>query len=188
MSGTTDPFSIPHETGDDYATWFIKQKTDELVGHFGVSECDREDIEQELALDLIQRWPNFDPKKSKPRTFIARVVRNRISTIIRHRMTEQQRFEQIGHVPLDPTIEEEVSSCFRTGQTERIDQDDVDIEHDVDVVLAGLPDELRRTCELLKTESIAETARRLGINESTVRSRIKKVREQFEQAGLREYL
>lgn len=182
------PFSIPHETGNDYATWFIKQKTDELVGHFGVSECDREDIEQELALDLIRRWPKFDPERAQPRTFIARVVRNRISTIIRHRMSEQRRFEQLGQVPINRTIEEEVTSCFRTGRPERIDQEYVELEHDVNAVLAELPPELREIGELLRTKSRADVARELGISESTLRYRIEKLRSVFEEAGFRDCL
>lgn len=182
------PFAIPHRSGDDYATWYINQKTDELVGHFGISECEREDVKQELVLDLLQRWPNYDPDLSKPRTFIAKVIRHRISTIIRHRMSEQQVFEELGHIPIDETIEEESKECRRTAASERLEQDLVDLEDDVEVVLAGLPPELREIAERLRTESKAETARQLGIPESTVRYRVGKIRIAFEKAGLRDHL
>jgi RNA polymerase sigma-70 factor (ECF subfamily) len=182
------PFSIRRKGGDDYATWYIKRKTDELVGHFGIAESDRADIEQELALDLVQRWPKFDPGKSKPRTFITQVVRHKVSTIIRHRSTEQRRFEQIGHVPIDRSIEEEVPRCFRTGLPERIDQEYVDLSEDVAAVLAKLPAELRNICKQLRTESIAEVARQLGIPASTLRYRIRKIRGQFEEDALQDYL
>ena len=180
-------FSVPHKHGEDYASWLIQQKADELVGHFGITEDDREDIEQELALDLIRRWPKFDPQRSKPRTFIARVIRNKVSTLIRHRMSEQQQFEQVGY-SIDATVEEEVTTCFRTGQPHRTDQEYVALREDVRAVLARLPPELREVCERLKRASIPRVAKELGIPVTTLRYRLKKLRDVFEEAGLRDYL
>jgi len=48
-------FSQPHHSGDDYTTWLIKFKASKLVGNCGFTISDREDLEQELALTLLQR-------------------------------------------------------------------------------------------------------------------------------------
>lgn len=181
------PFSVSHKGGEDYATWYIKQKTDELVGHFGITEDDREDIEQDLALDLIERWQKFDGERSKPQTFITRVVKHKVSKIIRHRMTEQRRFDQVSG-SIDRAAEEEVTTCFRTSQPRRIDQEYFELADDVDSVLQRVPAEMREVCERLKTDSIPAVADQMGIPVTTLRYRLSKLREVFEAAGLHDYL
>jgi RNA polymerase sigma-70 factor (ECF subfamily) len=180
-------FSVPQGNGYDFATWFIKQKTNELVGHFGITEDDREDIEQDLALDLIERWPQFDAKRSKPCTFITLVVEHEVSEIIRHRMTEQRRFEQING-SLTHSIEEEVTTNFRTHQPHRLDQEYFELTEDVASVLERLPPELRELCERLKTDSIAVVADQMGIPLTTLRYRLANLHGIFKEKELQEYL
>lgn len=59
-------FQQPHEHGDDYATWLIQQKADQLIGRYGFTKSDREDIEQELTLALLERWDQYDPVRGNP--------------------------------------------------------------------------------------------------------------------------
>jgi len=59
---------------DDYAVQLIKYKARQLVGRVGFTESDREDLEQEMVLDLLRRLPKFDPKRAGRNTFIARIV------------------------------------------------------------------------------------------------------------------
>ncbi len=73
-----------YELGD-YAHDLIRSKARTLIGKAGFTSADCEDIEQELALDLLVRLENYDPRKSKRSTFMARVVEHRIATLLEER-------------------------------------------------------------------------------------------------------
>jgi RNA polymerase sigma-70 factor (ECF subfamily) len=172
---------------EQYAIRYARQKAKELVGHFGFTKSDRDDIEQELLLDLLERSANFDPQRAEPRAFITLVVQRKISTLIRRRLAEKRRFDQVAS-SLDDEAAEEVMTRFRTGEPTRIDQDFVDLQTDVESVLERLPPDLRELCEHLKSKTLSEISRELGIPRSTLAGRVKKLRRRFEDAGLRDYL
>ena len=67
---------------DPYAAGLIRFKARQLVGQAGFTASDREDIEQELILDLLRRLPKYNPKRAQLNTFIARVVEHRVATLI----------------------------------------------------------------------------------------------------------
>ena len=69
-----------YELGE-YANDLIRSKARTLIGKAGFTSADCEDIEQELALDLLVRLEHYDPKKSKRSTFMTRVVEHRIATL-----------------------------------------------------------------------------------------------------------
>jgi len=64
----------------------------------------------------------------------------------------------------------------------------VELVHDVAAVLAKLPPKLRDLCERLKHHSITEVAQQLGIPRTTLHDAIGRLRQHFEDAGLRDYL
>ena len=57
-------FDNRYEGIDEYAVRIIKHKARQLVGRAGFTESDREDLEQEMMLDLLRRLPKFDPKRA----------------------------------------------------------------------------------------------------------------------------
>ena len=54
-------------------------------------------------------------------------------------------------------------------------------------VLEGLPRELRNLCWRLKAETVTEISRGTGVPRGTIYESIKKLREIFEDAGLKDY-
>lgn len=170
-------FQQPHEHGDDYATWLIQQKASHLVGHFGLTKSDREDIEQELMLDLLQRWPNFDPQRARPCTFISKVVENAIIAIINRRRAVGRDYRRTRNAVPKRVLEEELAS--RSGGRNH----EINLRLDFETVLDRLLPEHRELCERLKTQSILAASREMHVPESTLRGWLKKVREVFEAAG-----
>ena len=179
-------FQVPHGKLD-YATWFIRKKTNDLIGHFGFNTSDRDDITQELVIDLVERWDQFDPAQSQPQSFIAQVVRNMVSKLIRHQQTKQQVFEMTPGV-IDEEAEEEVTTCFRTDQPRRINQEFIDLETDVAVVIGQLPEDLAALCDELKSKTVAEISRDSGVPETTVWDRVALIRPYFEAQAIEDYL
>ena len=58
----------------------------------------------------------------------------------------------------------------------------------VNDVLAQLPPELRQLADLLQDSPMAEAARILGVARTTLYGRVRKLRQRFEEKGLRHYL
>jgi len=169
---------------DCYADPLIRHKARQLVGKAGFTEDDRADLEQELALDLLQRMPRFDPDKAKVTTFMTRVVEHRISTLLaaRHAQCRDWRLNQVSlNAPVDDSDQAEDLIHFVPHDSEdvRVMENRLDMER----MLASLPDEQRQLCEQLKEHTMAESARILGLPRSTLYGRLNSIRECFAAGG-----
>lgn len=184
----------------EYAAVLIHHKARQIIGKAGFTKDDVDDIEQEMTLELLERLPKFDPAKSAHKTFVARIIDRKVANLIRDRNCEKRdpRREEYslneciddsegGSVERIQTIAAEEADR-RLGRQERSDQETAELALDVEEVLKRLPDNLRRLCELLKTGSIADAARAMGVPRTTLNDHVKKLREFFEAAGLRDYL
>ena len=185
---------------DPYAAGLIRFKARQLVGKAGFTASDREDIEQELTLDLLRRLPKYNPKRAQLNTFIARVVEHRLASLIeaqkagirdyrRCRCSLNERFEDADGRSVErlETFDQE-DYLVRTGAQSRSSEELNRLAVDVATVLEGLPRELRNLCRRLKAETLTEISRDTGVPRGTIYESIKKLREIFEDAGLKDYL
>ena len=178
---------------DSYATQLIQYKARHLIGSYGFTASDREDIEQELILDLLQRLPKYNPDRAKRTTFIARIIDNQIASMIKYRTAQKRDYhlcrcslndcrndEDDESVELLDTIDQD--DYFRRIGRERlstIDQSDIAI--DVQRILAGLSPELRDLCEhLMKDKTIRDIAKSTGIPRWKIYELINKLRVLFQ--------
>jgi len=185
----------------DYARKCIHHKARQLVGKAGYTRNDVEDIEHDLALDLLQRLPKFDPAKATQDTFVARLVDRKISKLLRHRQMEMRDYRReecslndeidIGEdepVQRIATISQDEHD-LRTGKYARPAEERADLQLDIAAALADLPAELRHVAEMLATMPVAQVARKLGVPRSTFHdTHLTKLREAFEARGLGDYL
>ena len=185
---------------DPYAAGLIRFKARRLVGQAGFTASDREDIEQELILDLLRRRPKYNPKRAQRNTFIARVVEHRLATLIeaqkagirdyrRCRCSLNECFEDADGRSVErvDTFDQE-DYLLRTGGQSRPSEELSALAIDVAAVLETLPPELRELCRRLKAETVTEISRDTGVPRGTIYESIKKLREIFKDAGLRNYL
>jgi len=186
---------------DEYAVRIITFKAQQLVGRVGFSESDREDIEQDLLLDLLQRLPRYNPERSQRTTFISRVVDHRIATIIEARKAGLRDYRICTCSLNDLQENKEDGGCVE--RVETIDQDDYflsmgtisrasselrDLSLDLRDALEKLPPNVRDLCLRLATDTVSEISRDRGIPRGTVYEGIRKIRAIFEDSGLGEYL
>ena len=146
----------------------------------GFTQKDLEDIEQELRLVLLQSLDQYDPGQGHINVFITTVIERAKAMMVRDRWRKKRNSTGTRSIhsisdeglfaPLDPA----------EGQFDRA--------HDLAVVLAALPEDLRDLAERLKVQTIAEAARELNVPRSTLMRRIEQLRRHFEDAGLRVYL
>ena len=184
---------------DAYAAVLIRHKARQLVGKAGLTEIDRQDLEQELMIDLLSRMKHFNPAKGKKTTFMTRIVERRISNILEARFAQCRDWRKCTASLNDPipggdddSTEriEQVSSDGQMGHQgrETIEQRQNDIRFDVDRVIAALPEDLQELCEKLQSSNMAEIAREMGVPCSTLYGKLTKLRDAFREAGLEEYL
>ena len=186
---------------DGYARAVIRHKARQLIGKYGFTRDDYDDLQQDMMLDLLRRLGKYDPSKAGLSTFVARVVDRKISNLIRHQRQEKRDYRQ-QVCPLDAQVEDQdghvrglediLSQDAYDAEVERHGQPEterLDLRIDLKLVLDDLPDDLRELARRLQTRTVAEIARELGVPRSTLYEKgIASLRKIFEDNGLREYL
>jgi RNA polymerase sigma-70 factor, ECF subfamily len=70
---------------DEYAKTQIRVRARQLIRKPGFTSSDREDIEQELTLHLLQHIGKHDATRGCLHTFVSRIIKNKAASIIRQR-------------------------------------------------------------------------------------------------------
>ncbi len=186
---------------DGYAREVIRHKARQLIGKYGFTRDDYDDLQQEMMLDLLRRLGKYDPSKAGLSTFVARIVDRKISTLIRHQRQEKRDYRR-PVCSLDAQVEDQDGQARgldeilsqdafdeEVARHDRPEAERVDLRLDLTLVLDELPDDLRQLARLLQTRTVAEIARELGVPRSTLYEKgIARLRKIFEDNGLREYL
>ena len=182
---------------NSYAAWLIRKKARSLIGKYGFTNSDKEDIEQELWLHLLRRQDCYDPARSRVTTFIARVVENRIRTLIEHQRAGKRSCD----TPVD-SLDDRVSPDIEMDRHEVVDQETYlratgqisqplaelrELALDVDRAISSLPPDLRDIALLLMQYTITEVSRRTGIPRTTINDKRDQIRRAFEKHGLEVY-
>jgi RNA polymerase sigma factor (sigma-70 family) len=195
----TNPKTQPELT--EYALDLVHCKAQMLVGKAGYRRRDVNDIKQDLIQDLLESLPAFDPAKATYETFVSRIVKRKISNMLRdrHRQVRDYRREEcslddevdIGEEETEPmftTINED-DHDLRIGKYSRGRQAREDLQLDTAAVMAKLPPDLRPIAEMLMTMTPAEAARELNIPKSAFHEKyITRLQEIFLQKGMAEHL
>ena len=66
---------------DPYVVNLIRSKARQLIGRYGFTQSDYEDIEQDLWADLYHRASDYDPSLASPRTFVNRIIEHRTAAL-----------------------------------------------------------------------------------------------------------
>ncbi|GAB6184576.1 sigma factor [Thermopirellula anaerolimosa] len=185
---------------DSFAEWLIRRKARQLARLPGFTRSDREDIEQELRLKLLKHLASYDPQQGRRQAFVTALVERQAANLLRAKWAEKRDHrsvrslsmvvaedEEEGPVELAETISQRHLDA-RLGRATREEHELAELVMDVRDVIAGLPPELGELAQRLKTDSLSQIARDLGVPRTTLADRVRKLRRCFEQAGLRDYL
>jgi DNA-directed RNA polymerase specialized sigma24 family protein len=148
---------------------------------------DREDIEQDLILDLWHRRRAFDPSRASFRTFADRIVAHRIATLTSPTARTQAELKMVW---LDsPTGDHDSSTLADTFyDTAALTDIDLGLALDVRRFVAALTPGLRRCCAILTEPNISEAARAAGLHRSAVYEGAARLRVLAAASGLKDYL
>jgi len=180
---------------DGHTVRVIQHKAKQLVGHYGFTVSDREDLEQELMLDLLKRLPQFDPKQANRKTFVDRVITHGVASLIACQKAKMRDYRRNGgslnekvDSPEGDRVERADLLEAETYQPGRPDEEVCLLKLDVQAIVARLPDELGVLVISLGTRSVTEIAREMGIPRNVLCKRIEKLRQSFGNAAMRKYL
>jgi RNA polymerase sigma factor (sigma-70 family) len=137
----------------------------------GLSYDERSDLEQDSALEVWRKLSVFDPSRSSIRTFIERIVANRMVSSVRRLRAEKRRTLPSGWTP------------------HRVQSEGHNVNLRIDVlrVLNGLEPGQRDLCRMLSEHSPSEVSRRAGVSRSTIYRIIGELRVAFTDAGLEHF-
>jgi RNA polymerase sigma-70 factor (ECF subfamily) len=169
---------------DCFAQGIIRRKARLLVGRAGFTEQDRQDLEQELVLRLLQSLDLFDPEQGHSNVFATTVIERAVGTILRKRRAKKRdaRVRSLDRGQSKDDKSPEPVDPRPSGQ------EAFDLASDLADVLARLPDDLRALAERLKSSSLSRVAEDLGVPRTSLQRRVQRLRQCFEDAGLRIYL
>ena len=184
---------------DERSRWLIRQKSAQLIGQYGFTVSDAEDIEQELTVHLWLRLASYDPKRGAKSTFVESVLKNKIRSIISgdrqsgrydYRMVAGSLDEPIGQESdCGLTVGDTIASESRFGlDAGSLTTDEMtDLQIDLRCALAVMSDEMRAVCLGLMRGSIADFVRETGMPRHRVLWLRKRIKRVFFRFGLNQY-
>jgi RNA polymerase sigma-70 factor (ECF subfamily) len=175
----------------------IKGRAYTLSRGYGHTPEDREDLEQDMALQLLSALPKHDPAKSSLRTFANRVIDYWTSVQVRRWQASCRDHRALG-VSLDQACLDQDGEQTTLGEMLGGDEvpnsprslgftEAVELKIEVERAVSTLPPQLREMCHALMNMSVAELCRSHDLSRGKVSFQMKKIRRAFEHAGLGEY-
>lgn len=191
---------LTHELDQGFAGRLIRRKARQLVGKARIGEGDRDDIEQELRIALLERLGRFNPLRSHWQAFVLAVIDRRVASLLKA-LRAQKRKHRENLLSLSSVVSGEEGlptelgdtllprhQEFLVGAILNDHQAAFALGDDMARVIARLPPELQRLCELRRTQTVTQIANRLGVARSTIVYRFAKITAAFREAELENYL
>ena len=144
-----------------------QRKANAFVRRFGFAIDERDDVESQLLLTFLIRWPKFDSGRASVRTFASRVMDKALTSILRRHLAPS-RMEQEIPVP-DTGPSAAVRGHFR-----------IDLERS----LAPLPSAVQETALALFWYSTVEAADVAGCSRQIIHLRKQRIREALTGCGI----
>lgn len=165
-------------------------------------ECLRQDAFEDLLQECLTHWffarDEYDSaRKASPQTFMARVIRNKLTDLVREGEADKRKTAYLT-VSLDaPLCDDENGRTLldriikRPGTGVRSDPElDIQLKIDVTAALRKLSPKQKKLCCLVREDGLAvkEISDYLETPRSTVCDELKRIRTIFMDEGLEDYL
>jgi len=184
---------------DRFTRGIIRRKIGQLIGRAGFTKQDREALEQDLLVRVLQSLPRFNPDVAHRNKFITTVVERYVANILRNKQAGKRDHRRVtslnvmieitdeGPTELAQTIGERELDA-RLGRERRSEVELVQLALDMADVIATLPESWQILLELRKTQTMTEIADELGVPRTTLNDWMRRIRTRFEKAGMQDYL
>lgn len=183
MTAPNSPPFVPDPDLESYILDRIDYRAKGLAMRFELTDQDRDEYRHDMVVEVYQALQRFDPSRSKPQTFVCRVLRRYVRYLIRARQNNMRRsctnplgFEDIGQ-NFEPPVND--PPCGERSETDR-----VALRLDMDQAIASMPADMSRAARLLMHFSAKDTAEQMGVNIGTVYRMKKRIGRHLIDAGV----
>lgn len=169
---------------DDYVLERIDFRARRLAIKFRLPDDRREDFAQEMVVELLKAADRFDPAGfASWRTYACRVLDLAVKKLAQAecRMRQRESGRPVSFAQAPDGCPSAVNNPFSEGED---DIAQLELEMDMEVVLARMPARLRTVCELLMHLSPREAAKEMGIHRNSIYRLIAKARAHFMEPKL----
>lgn len=184
---------------DPFTRGIIRRKVKQLIGRAGFTQQDREDLEQDLFVRVLQSLPKFNPDQAHRNKFITTVVERYVANILRNKQAEKRDHRRISSLNVMIEITEEGPTELaqtigdreldaRLGRHRRAEEELTQLAFDLADVMSTLPETWRTLLELRKSRTMQEVADEMGVPRTTLNDWMRRIRRRFENAGMQDYL
>jgi RNA polymerase sigma-70 factor (ECF subfamily) len=145
-----------------------ERKASAFVRRCRLAIDEREDVESQLVLTFITRWPKFDGERASVQTFASRLMDKELTSILRYRLAQGRQPRELPVPDAGPT-------------SASIHQFRIDLER----AMASLPEVVRETAAALSWFSAVEAAGVVGCSRQMISRRKHQIRQALVAAGIR---
>ena len=163
-----------HPILNDYALEQIEFRARTIGRQQGLSQSDIEDLQQDLALAVLDLGDRFEPDTASHATFI----NSALDWVIQKRVRDEEP-QPVDIDDLDEA-EEPVTNDPRNGQMSFFDG--INQAIDIADVIESMPPELREICTLLKSHSISEVCDHLEIGYAKLHRQVARIKQIFQES------
>jgi len=201
---TPKGYSFGQSANDPYfeaAVNAARVRTHQLAARHGLSPAEREDIQQELMLDLLEHRHQFDPAKGSPGTFTGMVSKHRAVELLDGLIKQRMRYTDFGTASKmmgaanDPEMgsskAESADDCIDVINFNRDPDHDLFTDgmamHDLNAAIAFMNGEQSALLDLLTEHSdIASACAASDLSTASFYRRVHELRMHLRMFGLRE--
>jgi DNA-directed RNA polymerase specialized sigma24 family protein len=144
-----------------------KRKAGAFVRRCRLAIDEREDVQSQLVLIFITRWPKYDVERASVQTFASRVMDNELSSILRYRLATGRQSRELPVPDTGPSLAS-------------IHQFRVDLAR----AMAPLPEVVRKTASALSRFSAVDAADAIGCSRQMISRRKHQIRDALVAAGI----
>jgi RNA polymerase sigma factor (sigma-70 family) len=185
---------------DKFTAQLIRRKAHELVKHARLTAMDADDVQQQIALELIQRQSCFDPNRGSWEAFVTVVCKSCCADILEHanakmRSPKREACSLDRHVAdnsgnqtcaADQLAEDQ--AYRHAGPSQLSHEEAWGLREDVAEELKQMSPTERQCCEILMSGRKSDAAREMGISRYAVYKLQDRILARLDDANLRDYL
>ena len=182
---------------DVFEDWEVAVAKNLIDDFRQMQPCLRREGFEDLLQECLTRWffvrNDYDPvREASPQTFMGRVVRNKLTDIIREQRADKRKVNHLT-VSLDEPSGDNDDSCALEDTIADKNPEfcvQVDLKIDLPTVLDKLTLKQKELCHLLGEAglNIKQVSDHLGTPRSTIYDEIERIRKIFQKEGLQKYL
>ncbi len=157
-------------------------KAGQLIGKYGFTSDDFEDIVQEIVTDTVMRAKSFDLNRSTFEKFVLFTTNRKTATLIEHNKTLKRKSNSKTE-SLDTVMDDRVDAGMSQADDGVMDENAMAERIDFKIFLSTFSPYEKELFYRLLTESVIDVARHIGVDRKTIYRHTKELNAKLAAGG-----